>query len=109
MFRYLNMPRQSAPDFSHLRPPVLDTAKRGLCVLTPKDVAEVVRSARARTLGRQIDAAARLGVSQTMLSGLERGAGGSQLDLTLGILTDLGFDVVLVPRDPAQSLQAEVR
>lgn len=101
------MPRQSKPDLTQLRRPASDAAKRGLCVVTPKDVAEVVRLARAQTLGRQVDAAARLGVSSTMLSGLERGAGGSQLDLTLGILTDLGFDVVLVPRDPAQTLQSE--
>jgi hypothetical protein len=40
-----------------------------------------------------------------MLGSLERGDGGSQLNLTLGVLTDLGFDVVLVPRDPSRSLQ----
>jgi hypothetical protein len=40
-----------------------------------------------------------------MLGALERGEGGSQLDLTLNVLTDLGFDVVLVPRDPSISLR----
>jgi hypothetical protein len=40
-----------------------------------------------------------------MLGDLERGTGGSQLNLTLGVLADLGFDVVLVPRDPKRSLQ----
>ena len=65
----------------------------------------MVRVAREKTLGRQIDAIRRLGVSRTMLSGLERGEGGSQLDLTLRILTDLGFDVVLVPRDPSRSVR----
>ncbi len=103
------MPRQSQPDLTQLRKPASDTSERGLCVVTPKDVAEVVRSARARTLGRQVDAAARLGVSSTMLSGLERGTGGSQLNLTLAVLADLGFDVVLVPRDPARSLQSHGR
>jgi hypothetical protein len=44
-----------------------------------------------------------------MLSGLERGTGGSQLNLTLAVLADLGFDVVLVPRDPARSLQSHGR
>ena len=42
-----------------------------------------------------------------MLGGLERGEGGSQLDLTLRILTDLGLDVVLVPRDPSQTLRGD--
>jgi hypothetical protein len=98
------MARRTRPNFAYLRKPPLDAAERGVCVATPNDVGDVVRVARARMLGRQADAAPRLGVSVAMLSGLERGDGGSQLNHTLGVLTDLGFDVVLVPRDPARSL-----
>jgi hypothetical protein len=83
----------------------MDASARGARVLTPKDVGDVVRVARERALGRQGDAARRLGVSLSMLGGLERGEGGSQLDLTLRVLTDLGFDVVLVPRDPSLSIR----
>lgn len=99
------MARRTRPDFGHLRKPPDDAAERGVCVANPSDVGDVVRVARAQMLGRQLDAAPRLGVSVAMLGGLERGDGGSQLNHTLGILTDLGFDVVLVPRDPARSLQ----
>ncbi|MBI3568515.1 MAG: transcriptional regulator [Gemmatimonadetes bacterium] len=74
--------------------------------MSPTDVGDVVRTVRADTLGRQVDAASRLGVSVSMLGDLERGAGGSQLDLTLQVLADLGLDVVLVPRDAARSLRA---
>jgi hypothetical protein len=99
------MGRRTRPDFSYLRKPPVDASQRGVCVASPGDVGDVVRVARARLLGKQVDAAPRLGVSVGMLSGLERGDGGSQLNHTLGVLTDLGFDVVLVPRDPARSLQ----
>lgn len=99
------MGRRTRPDFAPLRQPPADAAQRGVCVSSPQDVGDVVRVARARLLGRQVDAAPRLGVSVGMLGSLERGDGGSQLNLTLGVLTDLGFDVVLVPRDPSRSLQ----
>lgn len=99
------MGRRTQPDFAPLRQPPVDAARRGVCVSSPQDVGDVVRVARARLLGRQVDAAPRLGVSVGMLGSLERGDGGSGLNLTLGVLADLGFDVVLVPRDPARSLQ----
>jgi hypothetical protein len=99
------MPRRKQPEFDRFDKPPIDTAARGLRVHSPAEIADVIRIARARQLGRQVDAARRLGVSAAMLSGLERGSGGSQLNLTLGILSDLGLDVVLVPRDPARSLQ----
>ena len=101
------MPRSKQPDLNRLAKPPSDTAARGVRVVTPQDVGDVVRVARTRTLGRQVDAMHRLGVSRSMLGGLERGEGGSQLDLTLRILTDLGFDVVLVPRDPARSARGD--
>lgn len=99
------MGQRKAPVLDQMRLPSPDTARRGLCVVSPTDVGDVVRLARARHFGRQDAAARRLGVSLTMLGDLERGTGGSQLNLTLGVLADLGFDVVLVPRDPARSLQ----
>ncbi|CAN5420923.1 hypothetical protein BH09GEM1_BH09GEM1_29740 [soil metagenome] len=101
------MPRSKKPDLTLLVNAPSDAATRGVRVFTPKDVGDVVRVAREKTLGRQVDATRRLGVSRTMLSGLERGEGGSQLDLTLRILTDLGFDVVLVPRDPSHSVRGD--
>lgn len=99
------MGRRKAPVLDQLRLPSPDTARRGLCVVSPTDVGDVVRLSRGQHLGRQDAAARRLGVSLTMLGDLERGTGGSQLNLTLGVLADLGFDVVLVPRDPERSLQ----
>ena len=101
------MSRRKKPDLSQLPAAPRDAAARGVRVFTPKDVGDVVRVARERTLGRQVDATRRLGVSLSMLGGLERGEGGSQLDLTMRVLTDLGFDVVLVPRDPSQSARGD--
>lgn len=97
------MPRRQPPDLSAFSRAPHDSAERGVRVLTAHDVGEVVRWARANKLGTQNDAVRRLGVSRTMLGGLERGEGGSQLDLTLGVLADLGLDVVLVPRDATLS------
>jgi hypothetical protein len=99
------MPRSKKPDLTQLAKAPADAATHGVRVFTPKDVGDVVRVAREATLGRQVDATRRLGVSRTMLSGLERGEGGSQLDLTLRILTDLGFDIVLVRRDPSKPVR----
>lgn len=104
------MPRPRALDLTRLDPPPTDAAvARGARVVTPEEVGTVVRFARARALGRQRDAALRLGVSRGMLSGFEQGLGGTQLDLALRVLADLGLDVVLVPRDPAVSLRVNPR
>ena len=40
-----------------------------------------------------------------MLSDFEQGHGGTQLQLALRVLADLGLDVVLVPRDARVSLR----
>ena len=101
------MPRSRLPDLTQLANAPADAATRGVRVYTPKDLGDVVRVAREKVLGRQAEAAERLGVSRSMLGGLERGEGGSQLDLTLRVLTDLGFDVVLVPRDPTRSARGD--
>ncbi len=99
------MPRSKRPNLSDLADAPPDSASRGVRVHDPKDIGNVVRVAREQLLGRQVDATHRLGVSRTMLGALERGEGGSQLDLTMRILTDLGFDIVLVPRDPSHSVR----
>lgn len=101
------MSRTRRPDLTRLPAAPQDAAARGVRVVTPKDVGDVVRVAREHTFGRQVDATRRLGVSLSMLGGLERGEGGSQLDLTMRVLTDLGFDVVLVPRDPSRSARGD--
>lgn len=104
------MSRQTAPDLTRLDPPPAASAvARGARVVTPAEVGTVVRVARARALGRQREAALRLGVSRGMLSNFELGQGGTQLDLALRILADLGLDVVLVPRDPTLSLRENAR
>jgi len=100
------MPRRIAPNLEHLRPPPADAARRGLCVATAADVGDIVRVEREQRLGRQKDAAPRLGLSVAALGALERGEGGTRLEAALALLADLGFDVVLVPRDGARSLQA---
>lgn len=46
-----------------------------------------------------------LGVTHRLLAELERGERGVRLDKALDLLAGMGFDVVLVPRDPSVSLQ----
>jgi DNA-binding XRE family transcriptional regulator len=100
------MPRPPAPDLTKLDPPPTpDAVARGVRVVTPDEMGAVVRVMRARALGLQRDAADRLGVSRGMLSDLEQGRGGTQLQLALRVLADLGVDVVLVPRDERVTLR----
>ena len=104
------MPRQTTHDLTSLdRPPTAAAVARGVRVVTPEEVGTVVRVMRARALGRQRDAAPRLGVSRGMLSDFEQGQGGTQLNLALRVLADLGLDVVLVPRDTSVSLRENPR
>jgi hypothetical protein len=49
-----------------------------------------------------------LGVTRRLLAELERGERGVRLDKALDLLAGMGFDVVLVPRDPSVSLQSTV-
>ncbi len=82
-----------------------DSAARGGVVFTLEDVGRVVRwwrTHRRRPLG---DAAGMLGVTRRLLAELERGERGVRLDKALNLLAGMGFDVVLVPRDPTRSLQ----
>ena len=46
------------------------------------------------------------GVTHRLLAELERGERGVRMDTALDLLAGMGFDVVLVPRDPSLSLQA---
>lgn len=99
------MPRRPKPELSDLPPPPPDAGVRGVRVVTLGDVGEVVRAERARQLGRQAEAAERLGLGLGVLGALERGDRGVRMDTVLGLLADLGLDVVLVPRDRERSLR----
>jgi len=100
------MPRRPKPDLATLPTPAADSGTRGVRVVTPTELGEVVRTVRAQRLGRQGDAAARLGLGVGVVGALERGDRGVGIDTVLGVLADLGLDVVLVPRDAGQSLRS---
>ena len=89
-----------------LDPPPHDAAARGGVVLTLSEMGHVTRWWRTRDRRRLIDAAGMLGVTRRLLAEFERGERGVRLDKALDLLAGMGFDVVLVPRDPALSLQA---
>jgi predicted transcriptional regulator len=85
--------------------PPHDAAVRGGVVLTLAELGRVARWWRTRH-GRPLrDAAGMLGVTHRLLAELERGERGVRLDKALDLLAGMGFDVVLVPRDPSVSLQ----
>jgi transcriptional regulator with XRE-family HTH domain len=88
-----------------LDPPPHDVAARGSVVHTLNELGHVARwwrTQRGQPLG---DAAGMLGVTRRLLAELERGERGVRLDRALDLLAGMGFDVVLVPRDPSLSLQ----
>lgn len=99
------MSRRPPPNLEALPTPAADTNLRGVRVVTLADLGDVVRSARARRVGRQAEAAERLGLGLGALAGLERGDRGVRMDTVLRVLADLGLDVVLVPRDRSHSLR----
>jgi HTH-type transcriptional regulator / antitoxin HipB len=88
-----------------LDPAPHDTASRGAVVLALAEVGRVARWWRTRQRRSLHDAAGMLGVTQRLLAELERGERGVRLDKALDLLAGMGFDVVLVPRDPSVSLQ----
>ncbi len=88
-----------------LDPPPHDAAARGAVLLTLKELGQTVRWWRTRQRRPLRDAAGMLGVTQRLLAELERGERGVRLDKALDLLAGMGFDVVLVPRDPSVSLQ----
>jgi len=89
-----------------LDPAPQDTASRGAVVLALAEVGRVARWWRTRQRRSLRDAAGMLGVTQRLLAELERGERGVRLDKALDLLAGMGFDVVLVPRDPTMSLQS---
>lgn len=99
------MPRREAPDLSTLPAAPSDAEARGVRVNTTEDLGDVVRAQRAELLGRQADAASRLGLSLGVLGAIERGDRGVRLNTVMSTLADLGLDVVLVPRDRRRSLR----
>ena len=99
------MSRRQKPVLTSLPKPSDDSGARGVRVVTLGDVGEVVRAERERQLGRQAEAADRLGLGLGVLGALERGDRGVRMDGVLRVLADLGLDVVLVPRDRDRSLR----
>lgn len=89
-----------------LDPAPHDAVARGGVVLTLQEVGGVARWWRTRSRRPLGDAAGMLGVTRRLLAELERGERGVRLDKALDLLAGMGFDVVLVPRDPSVSLQA---
>jgi HTH-type transcriptional regulator/antitoxin HipB len=88
-----------------LDPPPHDVAARGAVVHSLDEMGRVARwwrTQRGQPLG---DAAGMLGVTRRLLAELERGERGVRLNKALDLLAGMGFDVVLVPRDPLRSLQ----
>jgi transcriptional regulator with XRE-family HTH domain len=89
-----------------LAPASHDAAVRGAVVLTLSELGRVTRWWRTRQRRTLRDAAGMLGVTHRLLAELERGERGVRMDTALDLLAGMGFDVVLVPRDPSLSLQA---
>lgn len=100
------MPRAvPRPPRPALEPPSPDVAARGVRVFDAGEIGQVLRWARGVRQMRQAEAAASLGVSADLLRGLEHGDRGVRLQNALDVLARLGFDVVLVPRDPDLALR----
>lgn len=99
------MSRRPKPDLTALPTPAHDSNRRGVRVVTPTELGDVIRMVRAQRLGRQAESAARLGLSLGVLGALERGDRGVRMDTVLRVLADLGLDVVLVPRDANEGLR----
>lgn len=89
-----------------LDPPPHDAATRGAVVLTLSQMGSVARWWRTRNRRSAKEAAGMLGVTHRLLRELEKGQRGVRLDKALDLFAGMGFDVVLVPRDPSLSLQA---
>lgn len=99
------MPRTKTPDLTDFDRAPTETAQRAVRVLNADELGAVLRVARLKRFGVRGDAARQLGVSAKTLGALERGEAGPKFETLLRLLTDLGLDLVLVPRDPAWSLR----
>lgn len=73
---------------------------------SPAEVGAVVRWTRGVRQLPLEEVAAGTGVSQDLLRGLEKADRNVGLASALEVLAVLGYDVVLVPRDPSLALQA---
>jgi hypothetical protein len=98
------VPRPQRPD---LPTPRADTVDRGVRVFDATEIGQVLCWTRGVRQVPQAEAAASLGVSPELLRGLERGDRGVHLQTALDVLARLGYDVVLVPRDPALPLRED--
>lgn len=76
-----------------------------MTVNTPEELGALVRWTRGVRQLPLEDVAAGTGVSQDLLRGLEKAERNVRLTAALDVLAALGFDVVLVPRDPALQLR----
>jgi transcriptional regulator with XRE-family HTH domain len=100
------MPRAvPRPDRPNLPPAPQDAAARGVVVTSPEELGAVVRWTRGARQQPLEDVAAATGVGQDLLRGLEKAGRNVRLSAALDILAALGYDVVLVPRDPALRLR----
>ncbi|HEX8716926.1 MAG TPA: helix-turn-helix domain-containing protein [Gemmatimonadaceae bacterium] len=96
------VPRLALPE---LPAPRANTLTNGVRVLDAAEIGMVLRWTRGMRQLPQAETAASLGVSPELLRGMERGDRGVRLQTVLDVLARLGYDVVLVPRDPALSLR----
>ena len=100
------MPRAvPRPDRPALRPAPHDAATRGVTVTSPEELGAVIRWTRGARQQPLEDVAAATGVGQDLLRGLEKAARNVRLSAALDVLAALGYDLVLVPRDPALRLR----
>lgn len=102
------MPRSvSRPAVPELERPSSRTTSQGVVVHRMEEVGQMLRWSRGMRQLRQRAAAESAGVSTTLLQGFERGDRGVHFDTALHILARLGYDVVLVPRDPEMGAEIE--
>jgi hypothetical protein len=100
------MPRRVVDAPLPLLPPAPPgTERRGAVVADPVELGALVR--RSRTVRRRTlpDFAALTGHSVSAVQKFETGSARTSLAVAMALLADAGFDLVVVPRDPRESLQ----
>lgn len=96
------VPRAPRPELESPHPRML---QRGARVFDAGELGHVVRWTRGVRQLTQQQLADGSGVSRKLLRALERGEGTTSLQAALDVLATLGYDLVLVPRDPSLSLR----
>lgn len=91
------VPRPKRP---MLPPPRGDAARNAVRITDPADLGRVVKWTRGMQQQTQEEAAATLGISPEALRGIERADRGVKFQTVLNVLARLGYDVLLMPRDP---------